>query len=138
MSATPNLNLGDLEIATLDCIWRLREADVKAVHAEIGQGRGLSSNTVQSTLERLFRKRLLDRRKVSHAFLYSAAVDRAAVLEQTISAAISRLKGGETGAILTAFVDFAARTDKAMLLELERLVAERIGAAEQADADAGT
>jgi predicted transcriptional regulator len=128
MNASAAPNLGDLELATLECIWRLGDADVKAVHAKIGVDRGLSSNTVQSTLERLYRKKLLTRRKVSHAFVYSAAVDRAGVLEQTINAAISRLNGGETGAVLTAFVDFAARTDKSMLLELERLVAARIGA----------
>jgi predicted transcriptional regulator len=131
MNILSGLNLGDLELAVLECIWRLGDADVKAVHAEIGTARGLSSNTVQSTLDRLYRKQLLARRKVSHAFVYSAAVDRAGVLEHTINAAISRLNGGETGAILTAFVDFAARTDAAMLLELERLVAERISAAKQ-------
>ena len=126
MKTSPGLNLGDLEIATLECLWRMGEADVKRVHAEIGAERRIASNTIQSTLDRLHRKKLLARRKVSHAFIYEAVIDRADLLSRAIHDFARQLNCRETGAALTAFVDFAARTDQDTLRELERLVAQRI------------
>ncbi len=126
MNKLSGLNLGDLELATLECVWRVGEADVKRVFAEIGDQRKVTSNTIQSTLDRLHRKELLTRRKVSHAFFYRAIVDRAELLGRAIHAVIGQLDARQPGAALTAFVDFAARTDQATLRELERLVAERI------------
>ncbi len=127
MNRLPGLNLGELEIATLDCVWRIGEGDVRRVHAEIGEARGVTSNTIQSTLDRLNRKRMLSRRKVGHAFVYTAAIDRAGLVGRALDAVLGQLASGETGAALTAFVDFAARTDENTLKALERLVAERIG-----------
>lgn len=128
MSKLPAVNLGDLEIAAMECLWRMGEADVKAVHATLGVARGVTPNTIQSTLDRLHRKRLLTRRKVSHAFVYKAAVDRVELVGEAIGAVMRQLAGKETGAALTAFVDFAARTDRKILGELERLVGERLRA----------
>jgi len=121
----PILNLGDLELAVMECVWSQGETDVKRVHAEIGIERGVTSNTIQSTVERLFRKKLLARRKVSHAFLYSAAVDRAGVVTHAIDAVLARFSRGEPGLVLSALVDLASRTDVKTLNELEKLIAER-------------
>jgi predicted transcriptional regulator len=129
MNRSRGLTLGDLELATLEAIWRLGEADVRRVHADVGVVRKLTSNTIQSTLDRLYRKDLLRRRKVSHAFVYSAAIDRAGLVARTIDAVIGQLGHGETGTALTAFVDFAVRSDPGALNELERLIAERKNAA---------
>jgi predicted transcriptional regulator len=131
MNKFSGLNLGDLEIMTLECLWGSGENDVKGVHAEISAEHKVTSNTVQSTLDRLHRKGLLTRRKVSHAFFYTPAVDRAGLLGRAINAAITQLNCGGTGAELTAFVDFASRSDQATLRQLERLVADRIRANEQ-------
>jgi predicted transcriptional regulator len=132
MSRSLGLTLGTLEIAVLECLWRLGEADAKRVHAEIGIGRGVTLNTIQSTLDRLYRKTFLDRRKVSHAFVYTP-LDRSEFVGRAIGAVLDQLASGETGAALTAFVDFAARTAPETLRELERRVAERIDAARQQD-----
>ena len=53
--------LGDLELAVLEVLWQTDRADAKAVHSALGSARGIGLNTVQSTLERLFRKQLLAR-----------------------------------------------------------------------------
>jgi len=120
------LNLGDLEMATLEHIWQVGEGDAKSVHAELGVARGITHNTVQSTLDRLHKKHILLRRKVSHAFIYSASFSRSDFLSQAISA-VAEMVRGDTGDILTAFVDFAARTDEQTLSALERTLAERTG-----------
>ena len=76
MSTIARPYLGSLELAVLEELWAQSGQDAKAVHRRIGKRRGISLNTVQSTLERLFRKGFLKREKVSHAFLYMPAVKR--------------------------------------------------------------
>ena len=68
--------LGELEIAVLEHLWSNGEFNVKGVHAALGKVRGISHNTIQSTLERLFKKKLLTRKKVSYAYVYQTAVAR--------------------------------------------------------------
>src|SRR5215208_3094824 len=71
------LYLGDLEAAVMEHVWEAGPSDVKAVHRLVGLPRQITHNTVQSTMERLYRKGLLAREKVSHAYVSSAALSRA-------------------------------------------------------------
>lgn len=120
--------MGDLEIATLEFLWQVGEADAKRVHADLGVKRAITLNTIQSTLDRLYRKELLVRRKVSHCFLYAAAVDRTEMVGNAVLGVAGQFGASNPRAILNAFVDFAARTDVTILAELEQLVAEHLGA----------
>jgi len=95
------------------------------MHGEIGVRRGISLNTVQSTLERLFRKGLLRREKVSHAYLYTPALQRKELMERLIGDVVETLSDGRPEPMLAAFVDLAARVDEENLARLERLLAER-------------
>jgi predicted transcriptional regulator len=109
----------------MDALWRQGGQDAKSVHGDVGVRRGISPNTVQSTLERLYRKGLLVREKVSHAFLYTPAVQREELMARLIGDLVETLSDGRPEPMLAAFVDLAARTDEANLERLERLVAER-------------
>jgi predicted transcriptional regulator len=115
--------LGDLEIAVLEDLWSQGGSDAKAVHGRIGAARAITLNTVQSTLERLHRKRVLNREKVSHAFRYTPAVDRSTLVGQLIEGVANRVAGGEPDVLLAAFVDIASRAGEDRLRELEALVA---------------
>jgi predicted transcriptional regulator len=95
------------------------------VHRNIGERRGIALNTVQSTLERLFRKGFLAREKVSHAFLYTPTVQREELMEQLIGKVVETLSDGRPEPMLAAFVDLAAKVDEENLARLERLIAER-------------
>ena len=97
-------------MAALEQIWQVGEGDAKSVHAEVGIARGITHNTVQSALDRLHHKEILVRRKVSHAFIYAASFSRADFLSPAISAVADMVRS-DTGDILSAFVDFAARTN---------------------------
>ena len=125
MSFVTRPYLGVLELAVLEALWGHGGRDAKSVHAEIGIRRGISLNTVQSTLERLFRKGLLRREKVSHAYLYTAAVERKELMERLIGDVVETLSDGRPEPMLAAFVDLAARVDEENLTRLERLLAER-------------
>lgn len=123
-------NLGELEMAALDHLWAAREGDVKSVHIAVGVDRRISQNTVQSALERLFRKGLLSREKVSHAYLYRPAITRSELLARYIGEAIDSISDGSDDRLLAAFVDLVERTDEETLDRLERAIREKRAEAE--------
>lgn len=125
MSTIARPYLGELELAVLEALWTEGALDAKAAHRRVGARRGIGLNTVQSTLERLFRKRLLVRAKVSHAYVYTPAVRRDELMGRLIEDVVETLSDGRAEPMLAAFVDLAARVDEASLSRLEQLIAER-------------
>ena len=122
----PDLTLGELERDVLDALWRHGPLNPTAVHNRVGVVRGISVNTVCSALKRLQDKGLLDREKVSHAYVYRAVVTRADLQRQLIDAIATQFgdKGG--AGLLAAFVDLAEERGESTLRRLERMVAERL------------
>ena len=88
------LNLGELEVAVLEDIWRHDEVEARDLHRRIGTQRGNSLQTIQSTLERLHRKGLLTRERVSHAYVYRSTETREAVMARLIEGSLSRFSSG--------------------------------------------
>lgn len=117
--------LGDLELQVLDHLWTVGEADVTETHAVIGRPRGNSVNTVGSALERLHRKGLVQRTKVSHAYRYRAAIEREAFHARRMVDAVGGAQALADLGVLTAFVDVIAETDQTSLDQLSALIAER-------------
>jgi predicted transcriptional regulator len=95
------------------------------MHAAVGAPRGLARNTIQSTLERLARKQLADRRKVGRAYEYRARISRSAWLSQALGGLIAEVPGVDPPLLLSAFVDLVERADAVTLEELEALVRTR-------------
>lgn len=127
MSAAPVRppQLGALERAVMEHLWRGGDGDAKAVHAALGRRRGITLNTVQSTLKRLYDKGLLDRAKVSHAHIYRARVGRAEFHRGLVDELVGGLMNGEADAVVAAFVDLTERAGPEHLARLEALVAAR-------------
>ena len=121
----PLHRLGDLEHAVLEHLWRIGEADVTATHKAVGARRGISANTVGSTLERLYRKGLLARRKVSHAYYYAPTLDRDAFIARRAIDAAGGVRSLANAGVLAAFVDLVGDADEAALVRLERLLARK-------------
>ncbi len=116
--------IGELEMAVLEHLWRAGEADVLETHAVVGRRR-ISPNTVGSALERLFRKGLVVREKVSHAYRYRAAVTREELTARRVVDAAGGLAELSQAGMLSAFVDLLADVDEASLDQLEKLIAEK-------------
>jgi predicted transcriptional regulator len=121
---TRSLTLGELETAVMEHLWEVREADVKAVWRVVGKRRKVTHNTVQSTMDRLFKKGLLDRDKVSHAFVYTPRLSRAQYRASVIRGAAESVSRGETE-MLAAFVDVVSEAGADSLAQLEALIAEK-------------
>lgn len=100
----------------------------KQVHAEIGSERGISVNTVQSTLERLYRKKLLSREKIGHAYHYIADVERSHLIADMISDVMRRFQLDGAASVSA----FAQAADTLGAADLERLEAEIRARREQA------
>ena len=117
--------LGELESAVMNHLWSAGQGEAKAVHAKLGKHRGITLNTVQSTLKRLFEKRLLSREKVSHAHVYAPRVTREEFHRGLLSELVGDLLNQGADSIVSAFVDLADRAGPGTLARLEQLVAER-------------
>jgi predicted transcriptional regulator len=116
--------LGRLERAVLDALWSAGAVDVKTMHRAVGAPRGIAPNTIQSTLERLVRKGLAERRKVGRAFEYAPRVSRREWIAAELDALLTEAKG-PAGLLLAAFVDLTERAGAERLAELEALVRAR-------------
>ncbi|MFO0646448.1 MAG: BlaI/MecI/CopY family transcriptional regulator [Polyangiales bacterium] len=115
--------LGDLEMSVLEHLWAHGTVDAKDVHRVIGEPRDITLSTIQSTLERLHRKRLLIRERVGHAYRYAPALSRAEFRARAMASAGGDLKGADAAGVLAAFVDLVARADTRKLDQLAELVA---------------
>lgn len=112
--------LGELEAEVMDIAWEGAQVTVKDVSAKLSRGRAY--NTVQTTLDRLFRKSLLRREKQSHAFVYSPTVTRAEYHRMLFTALAGALLPSAGEPVLSAFVELAADADSENLDRLESLI----------------
>ena len=119
--------IGDLEMALLELLWSAGEADVHGAHAAVGRRRGITPNTVGSALERLYRKGLAAREKVSHAYRYRPDLSREAFAARRMLDAVGGSQTLAEAGLLAAFVDLVANVDAGSLDRLEDLIAERRG-----------
>ena len=117
--------LGELEQAVLKHLWQAGESAVIQVHGAVGERRGISVNTVGSALERLYKKRLASRVKVSHAYRYSAALDRDVFRARRFTEVAGGVRALASEGLLAAFIDLVADIDGAALDRLENLITEK-------------
>jgi predicted transcriptional regulator len=81
-----------------------------------------------TTLDRLFKKNLLSRRRDGRAFLYSAVIGREEFERGIKEDVVDGLLGhgsGEVEPVLACIVDTITARDRELLDELERLVQEK-------------
>ena len=115
------MEIGPLEERVLELLWRSGERSVRDVRDELGGA--LAYTTVMTTLDRLYKKGLLDRRRSGRAFLYAPRASREAVAASALRRALARLLPRTPARpLLASFVDAVGEHDRALLAELERLV----------------
>lgn len=115
---------GTLELRVLDAVWRRGgEVAVRDLRAEFS---GLAYTTLMTTMDRLHRKGVLERRKVGRAFAYRAVSSREEMESGFVARALRPLlRGANAEPILSFFVEEVSRQDDRLLDELERLVREK-------------
>ncbi len=116
--------LGDLEVQVLEHVWTSGSTTAKVAYGQLGTARGISLNTVQSTLERLYRKGLLERVKSGHAYHYSAAVAREQLIADLINGVLGRFES-DAYASAAAIMDAVDRLDNDTVSLLEAEIRRR-------------
>src|SRR5438445_1395312 len=125
-SEVASLALGKLERQVLEEAWRRREVSVRDIYLAFEER--IAYTTLMTTLDRLFRKQILDRRKDGRAFFYSPAVSREEFEHGIREDVIDGLLGhGAEGVrpVLACIVETVSEHDRELLDELERLVKEK-------------
>ena len=121
-----SLALGKLERAVLNETWRRREATVRDIYLAFEER--IAYTTLMTTLDRLYKKRLLDRRKDGRAFFYASAVSREefehAIREDVIDGLLGHGAEG-VRPVLACIVKTVSEHDRKLLDELERLIKEK-------------
>ncbi len=110
----------------MELAWRHGELSVRDVH--IAFGGAVAYTTLMTTLDRLHKKGLLDRRKVRRAFFYTPRFTAEELDRHTAKNVIHNLLGrGGKGIepVLTCIVEAVSERDRELLDELERLVNEK-------------
>jgi predicted transcriptional regulator len=118
--------LGALEREVMGVVWKAGEINVREACERLDSS--VAYTTVMTTMDRLFKKRLLDRRKVGRAFVYTATATRdemeGAVATELVQNLLQQ-HGGEPLPLLSSLVDAVSDRDRALLDDLERLIREK-------------
>jgi len=118
--------LGRLEQQVMDDLWgRGRPASVRDVREALGAA--LAYTTLMTTLDRLYKKGLLERTKDGRAFLYAPRVSREQLQRGLLTRVLDELLGRDTESarpVLSTLVEAVSQHDRQLLDELERIVAD--------------
>ncbi|MEQ9023106.1 MAG: BlaI/MecI/CopY family transcriptional regulator [Pseudomonadales bacterium] len=117
--------LGELEKCVLQYLWKVSEADAKQVHQVLTKSRGGTLNTIQSTLERLFKKGLLARQKAGHAYCYCARVGKEELIARLIHSVTGDFINADEDGLIAAFTSVSAGLDDEKLSQLEELIQQQ-------------
>jgi predicted transcriptional regulator len=117
------LLLGPLEIQVMDVLWAAGECSVRDVVEKLE--RRLAYTTVMTTLDRLFKKGLLDRHKAERAFVYSARVSNQEWERQRaghLVAGLLAISHPSREMLLSSLVEAVGQHDVLLLEQLEEKI----------------
>jgi predicted transcriptional regulator len=115
--------LGPLEITVMEILWRHGDSNVHDVTQHLD--RPLAYTTVMTTLDRLYKKGLLNRRKADRAFFYQPRFSRPEWEQKRAGEFVAGfLAAPQTSGelLVSCLVDAVGQHDAALLDELERKI----------------
>jgi predicted transcriptional regulator len=115
--------LGPLEISVMEVLWERGEGNVRDVAGRLD--RRLAYTTVMTTLDRLFKKGLLNRRKLHRSFMYLPKLSREEWEQRRAGELVAGfLTGPEPSRelLLSCFLNIVGEHDAALLDELEKKI----------------
>ena len=115
--------LGPLEISVMEALWRRGESNVREVVDSLE--RPLAYTTVMTTLDRLYKKGELERRKEQRAFYYAARLSREEWEHKRAGDLVAGfLTSNEPSRdlLISCLVEAVGQHDEALLDELERKI----------------
>jgi predicted transcriptional regulator len=115
-------SLGPLEILVMETLWLHGESNVRDVVERLE--RPLAYTTVMTTLDRLFKKGLLERRKAHRAFLYAPRLSRPQWEQKRAGDLVAGFLASEPSRelLISCLVEAVGQHDEALLDELEKKI----------------
>ncbi len=118
--------LGALELELMEILWLRGESRVREVVPRLS--RPLAYTTVMTTLDRLFKKGLLARRKLDRAFVYAPSFSRAEWERRRAGHLVAGFLSGPNPSrdlLLSCLLDVVGEHDASLLDELEKKIRAR-------------
>jgi predicted transcriptional regulator len=122
---SPNTQLGPLEQQMMVALWTRDSSTVREI-LETGNIK-LAYTTVMTTLDRLYKKQLLNRVAEGRAFRYSARYTQEELEKAAVGETIRQLlgSGNSAGLPLSYLVEAVSEHDASLLDDLQRLLDEK-------------
>jgi predicted transcriptional regulator len=120
-AATRVPDLGPRELDVLDRLWKTQPLTAAELVHQLDVN-VVTLSTMQSTLERLHRKGMVNRKKQGRAFVYRASLTRPQLISLMFRDLAEDFGNGDPAPLISGFVDFAAGDDPSMRRELDRLL----------------
>ncbi|HMD39324.1 MAG TPA: BlaI/MecI/CopY family transcriptional regulator [Candidatus Acidoferrum sp.] len=118
--------LGSLEFELMEILWSRGKSSVRDVVPKLS--RPLAYTTVMTTLDRLFKKGLLDRHKLDRAFVYSPSFSRQEWERKRAESVVSGFLSGPNPSrelLLSCLLEAVGEHDVTLLGELEKKIRSR-------------
>ena len=117
--------LGPLEQDVMDVVWRLRDATVRDVHADLTSTREIAYTTVMTTMSRLARKGMLERDTADLAHRYRPALSREQYGRGAVGDVLAWMLDRYPEPAVAYLADMVDELDEMTLDELRQAVARR-------------
>jgi predicted transcriptional regulator len=117
------ISLGRLELSLMQILWSRGESNVREVVNVLD--RPLAYTTVMTTLDRLYKKGLLDRHKQDRAFIYFPRFTRQEWERRRAGSLVASFLTGPQPSrelLLSSFLDAVGEHDELLLDELEKKI----------------
>jgi predicted transcriptional regulator len=115
-------NLGPLEARLLEVLWQRGDATVREVLVEADSG--IAYTTVMTTLDRLYKKGLLNRAAEGRAFRYSPRLTQSEIQRAAAGEAIQQIfdSSQNSSLPLSYLIEIVTERDSVLLDELQELI----------------
>jgi predicted transcriptional regulator len=117
-----SVELGKLEREVMEFVWSRGEVSVRDFYEQ--DSNQLAYTTVMTTLDRLYKKGLLNRRKDGKAFFYVARQSKTEFKQSFVRRLVNTVFQGteETRPLLASLVESVSEHDRKLLDDLEQMV----------------
>jgi predicted transcriptional regulator len=116
----------ELELQILKTLWRQSPLLAREVQAALAEdGRALAKTSVITTLNTMFRKRYLTRKKHNNTYLFSPRITEEQVNGLVMGDVVDRVFDGSTAAVMLSLFD-AKEINRDELQELRLLIDRRL------------
>lgn len=112
----PLPTLGVRELEVMKTLWRQGELSAQKMLTH-SREEALSLSTMQSTLERLHRKGLLERRKSGRQYFYKAAISQSDLISRMLQDMTALISDGDMAPMLSGIMDFVGEQNANLVVE---------------------